>query len=553
MKISLPFLWLGMVLLLSSFPLKAQNNFFNNSSIPLKSHESPAFGKDIVINNNPLRDQRNVSICSAFNGWLYACYWTNDSIGNGYTYYVFRSTDQGITWNLIYSCDNNWFSGQSIIKKIEIAACGTSENDIKYFLSAIFVYYSPYHIEQGACGKFNGITGEFEDILLDDESDIHDIALLTDGIYPAGNSNPYSIAILYSRTQHNYPIDDIVFCSSSNGGLNFDHTEIVKSSTTRHYSHVNLAYGRSSSKNSGRYYAVWEDKLNASDTIGHIYTAHTEPGFNSLMTTPVCLDSLNPNFINKCRKPVISCQADNANNDSSDITQVASFEVLNQASEQFQLAGFYNKRSTTSTHFTEFSFGLPNHYNDELDIAYNPYSQMFMGTFYDSTTKKLPYIINDVNLTNPDHWNQISTGYNDVDIDKAPFPRISTNYEAQNGVCVWNAKNSMGNGVSMFDAPYSVWTGTDENQRINNAFNCKLYPNPCDQIVHFDIKLDKPGRVIIKLYTIVGEECGILIDEFFTAGKHLLNINISKYSSGGYLYFLNSGYQSTTGKLYIVR
>ena len=60
-----------LLLILSLNRLNAQTGLPGNSVIPLKP-QSPLFGKDIVINDQPDQDQHKVALCYAFNGWLYA-------------------------------------------------------------------------------------------------------------------------------------------------------------------------------------------------------------------------------------------------------------------------------------------------------------------------------------------------------------------------------------------------------------------------------------------------------------------------------------------------
>ncbi|HPT03386.1 MAG TPA: sialidase family protein, partial [Bacteroidales bacterium] len=65
--------------------------------------KAPMFGKDITINNDSNADQRNVKVCVAPNGWLYSCYWNH--FENGFTCYIMKSTDNGISWTKLANLD----------------------------------------------------------------------------------------------------------------------------------------------------------------------------------------------------------------------------------------------------------------------------------------------------------------------------------------------------------------------------------------------------------------------------------------------------------------
>jgi hypothetical protein len=91
----------------------------------------------------------------------------------------------------------------------------------------------------------------------------------------------------------------ITFYSSSNGVMSFDNTKVVATTSNSYFHKVALNYGRSPSWSTGRYFAVWEAQAGQTSTIGHIYTAHSEPDFNSAFTKPVCIDSVDPSTINK--------------------------------------------------------------------------------------------------------------------------------------------------------------------------------------------------------------------------------------------------------------
>ena len=80
--------------------IHAQSRLFGGSAVPLKP-QSPSFGKDIIIYDSAIQNQRQVALCAAFNGWLYSAFTFHDTHYNCPSCLVYKSEDNGITWNQI--------------------------------------------------------------------------------------------------------------------------------------------------------------------------------------------------------------------------------------------------------------------------------------------------------------------------------------------------------------------------------------------------------------------------------------------------------------------
>lgn len=535
------------VLLFSIDGLKSQSINTISPVLPLKSTNSVLFGKDIIMNNQPDQDQRNVAICSAFNGWLYSANSYFDAIDGDPVFTIIKSIDNGITWTVI--SDLIMPLQFNKCKSIDLAVIGDSITNLKVIFAGLFSDASTVDLGLAIVWSFNGETGDYEDQLFIQNS-IYDIALATDFNYPALNSNPHSLGVLYSKWSANR--DSIIFRSSSNGGMSLGSWHVVATSTKR-YHKVALAYGRSASYNSGRYFAAWQEQDQTISNLGHIYTAHTNPDFNSPFTTPVNLDSLIPSNINMCRNPAIACQYNNVDNDSSNLTEVVLFDKYISSQNSYGIDGFYNKTATTSNHFTPFTLNLSSNSRQQSSIAFNPFENTFMVTYYDSTTQKLPFLKNDFNLTNANSWEYVSSGYNDSSNLAAPYPKVALNMGQQKGANVWSAERAGGNGIAMFDAPYSTYTGIPGNNKPNDDRLFGAYPNPCKDVTNIGVELKKPGKVNITLYDLYGQSVGILTDQYYSSGKHYLRIDVSFFPSGTYIYKFQTSAYIASGKLMMVK
>jgi hypothetical protein len=528
--------------------LKSQPMRSNTPIIPLKTANSVLFGKDIIISDQPGQDQRNVAFCSAFKGWLFSVYSYFDIINAVPAFAIMKSIDNGITWSFIFG--GGLVAPSDVrFKSVDIAVIGDSVSNLKVVFAGLYSNSPDIDLGYAIVWTINGETGAFEQGLFGQNS-IYGISLATDCLWPAYNSHPSSLGFLYSKWSANR--DSIIFCSSSNGGISFDSWHVVATTTSR-YHKVALAYGRSSSWSSGRYFAAWQEINIATSSLGHIYTSHTNPNFNSPFTLPVNLDSLNPATINKCRNPAVACQVNNIDNDSSNLTEIVLFNKFNSSSQKYDLAGYYNLQAANHSKFKKLTISDSLHNNVQPDINFNPFDSTFMVTYFDSTTQKLPFVTKNYNLVNPNQWNVISTGYNDSSNLTAPYPKVELNFDQQQGANIWTADQIGGNGVAMFDAPYSTWTSISyQNKSDNNEF-CRVYPNPCKNSVTIAFELQQPGRIIICLTNVLGQPLGTITDQFYPSGINSKTFDVSKLSMGTYLFIFTNGDNKISGKFSIIR
>jgi hypothetical protein len=518
----------AMGLILSSFTFFSKPEPANSQQIPFK-YASPIFGHDVVIHDQPSRDQGNVHIRSAFNGWLYAMY-TYPNAHQGWAgYTILKSVDNGNSWQVIV---DNFITGQSFITTADFVVTGTSTSNLKIFL-VYMVSSSDSTVVAGSAAylRFNAITGAFEDGA--NLGPCRWITIAGDFTYPATNSNPYSIGILYSEYISLTLGDSIKFLSSGDGGLSFNNRKGL-AGTSKRFHKVSLTYGRSLSQNSGRYYAAWEEKENYNSNLGHIYTAHTEPYFNSSFTTPVMLDTLEASAYNKVKNPSIACQYNNVDNDSTDVTEIILFDKYSPSTMNYSVEGFYNMRSTASNHFNHLILNNSNDSRMQASITFNPFNSAFMTTCFDSTLLKLPYFKHDFNMQNPDSWQIVDASYNDSANIIKPYPLVALNSVEQQGACVWNAYGINGNGVSMFDAEYLINGGIIPESLSSGENKYRAYPNPCSDQITIEFLLTSKEELGISLNSILGEKITLLHDSPIPAGRHSIKIKIPDVPSGNY-------------------
>jgi hypothetical protein len=523
------------------FMLIFANGFAQTRSIPVISDNSMMFGNDIILNNAPTENQHHVAICTAFNGWLFATYsYVNESLHEA-AGALLKSVDNGYTWTVIF--DELYPLDSSEFTSMDIIATGDSLSNLKVYLAAV-VSNNSAGLGDGFVNRYNGVTGAYENNLIMINSS-YSISLSKDGMYQAYNSNPYSLGVLYSRySSHG---DSIIFYSSSNGGLSLDNRKVVATTQT-HFHKVALSYGRSPSWSSGRYFAAWEEKTGFYSNTGHIFTSHTDPDFNSPFTPPVMLDSLDPTAFNNSKNPAIACQFNSTDNDSTNLTEIVLFDKYLSSENRYNIDGFYNMKSTNSNHYYQFNLNSSSDSKQQPSINFNPYDQTFMVTYYDSTTQKLPYLLHDFNMINPDTWQVVSPGYNDSPDLTAPYPKVVLNMGQHQGANVWSGNGTGGIGVALYDAPY-LPTGFLDNK---NDIKIVTFPNPANSLINFAFKLTTRENIQISLICIDGRIVKI-VEMLYESGFHQVKIDVSGLSAGTYIYSFKIDDCSSLGKFVIMR
>jgi len=176
-----------------------------------------------------------------------------------------------------------------------------------------------------------------------------------------------------------------------------------------------------------------------------------------------------------------------------------------------------------------------------------------MVTYYDSTTQKLPFITNNFNLSNPDTWQFITTGYNDSSNLAAPNPKVALDMVQHKGISAWIAERSGGNGVAMFDSPSSTWTGITQNNSDSGSRLIRSYPNPCIKSINLEFELKKAGNVKIEIVNVFGQHLGFIVNKHYSPGRHIEQYDVSDLPEGTYIYNFRSGEITTTGKFVVIR
>ena len=528
--------------------MNAGNEKGISSVIPYKFPNSVSYDKDIMINNIPSQDQRNVHVAVAVNGWLYAVYTHNTTSGSaGLT--IIKSTDDGVTWNIL--ADN---STPGSYNATSIVAAGNTLADLKVFVAGV-LYSGTTHEYTVWCDRINGQTGVDEDEFFSETNythTIYDVAIASDYQYPATGISTYSIGIVYSKSGNH--LDSVIMLTSSDGGTTIGSRNVV--TTTYNYCHnVAISYGICPSWQNGRYFLAWEEFETISATGGHIMASYTNPHIDSPVVDKIKLDSIDPNCLNVCRNPTIATQFSSANNNVSSLTEVVLFDRYWALGPDWDVIGYYNLQAIGTGLTTWQRMNVAETSDNELqaDINFDPGYNNFLVTYYDSTTEKLPYVVNDMNLGNPNTWIVISNGYNDNPNLENPYPKVQINSMKEKVANVWSAEGTGGNGVAMFDAEYSNYNGIAEIHHSDFVTLQGAFPNPASLSTSIGFTLSKPAQVTIKLYSVFGQEINTLTNNSYSPGSYKVAVDVGSLSPGTYIYSFKANEFTTSGRIVVLK
>ncbi|MCK6639754.1 MAG: T9SS type A sorting domain-containing protein [Bacteroidia bacterium] len=505
----------------------------------------PTYSNDVIIKSDTA-DQQRVRISVAFNGWLYAAINRVDVTSNKGGISVLSSKDNGLTWTVM----DEYFPQNTRYTTFDLIVAGTDTNSLVVYMAGV-----NYNTVSGDyvlfVDRYDGRTGQFigSNFNLNAGSQkIYDVALATDYTHPAVGASPYSVGMLYSRYTSSQ--DSIVFRGSVDGGVTWTVNEVV-AVTGYYFGKLSISYGRSASGSNGRYFGAWERRPSSIARTGNIYTSRSQSTVDGPWITPENVDSVSSTMIGLCANPQIATSFGTTDNDSASLTAVilVQRDYTGNGSD-YDLLGFYNKRA----HFTNFWYRLDivNSSENDLqpDVSYDPTNQNFLAVYYDSTNSKLPYLVNNVNLTTPSSWTTINPQYNDVTTNlRGAWPRVEINPVAVQTAHAWLAFDGTGNGVAMFDAEYNH-TGIANNGTVHGGMS-NVFPNPASNAMTVTYTTAQDAAVSINVYNALGELVSARNLGNKPAGDYTERFDVANWNNGIYLVEVVSGDSKSVSRIVV--
>jgi hypothetical protein len=102
---------------------------------------------------------------------------------------------------------------------------------------------------------------------------------------------------------------------------------------------------------------------------------------------------------------------------------------------------------------------------------------------------------------------------------------------------------------------YGNLVGIDDDETFNPIFYSvsQNYPNPFNSTTTIKFSISEPQNVKLSVYSLLGEEVAVLMNEYKSSGTYTINFNADKLASGIYLYSLSAGTHFLTKKLILLK
>jgi len=79
------------------------------------------------------------------------------------------------------------------------------------------------------------------------------------------------------------------------------------------------------------------------------------------------------------------------------------------------------------------------------------------------------------------------------------------------------------------------------------------YPNPFNPATTIRFELPQSGNVLLKVFSLLGQEVATLVNGRMNAGKHVVPFDASHLTTGVYFYTLSSGNFVATKKMILMK
>ena len=95
--------------------------------------------------------------------------------------------------------------------------------------------------------------------------------------------------------------------------------------------------------------------------------------------------------------------------------------------------------------------------------------------------------------------------------------------------------------------------GEGEEEIVNDYALYQNYPNPFNPTTKISYQIPQSGKVVLKVYDILGREVKTLVNELQQSGKYQINFNASDLASGIYFYRIIAENYSVTKKMLLLK
>lgn len=505
------------------------------ASAPILSSGTSSWGNDIVVSTAGDDQTSNDVYVTSF-GWIYVSMATLSPSGGGIRIAV--SKDNGVSFSTIY--DDN-FSG-IYYSSLRIVVPGYDSTSAKIFMSGILTStatgeHNPFVVQ------FNAISGSFESTITAitaSTDSIYDCTLITDFLNPAYGSSPYGLAMAYSR--FGAPQDSIFIITSVDGGVSFG-TPVGVAGTSRYFGKISLAYGHGVNWSNGRLFLAAHEHAYLAEN-GNVRVFRTQDYFyDNAIVDLGYIDSLDTYTNGHTRNPSIMVQNTNTDNDSNSLSAVVIFECdINGDGSDIDFNGFTCYEPMYTNHWVKTFADVTFNNTIQPHLNWDPAYNNFLLTYEDVTIGALFYKYTGFNFgSGAAVWNPVNSQYNDIPSPNggavvSAWPRVAIDPLNNQAVFCWMNQGSGGNTV-LFDAEFS---SVNVPLVPSGITALESYPNPVNTSLTVTFNLHTEEVLTAGIYDLTGQ---LLISQNLSsvsAGRHVIQFDLSELASGVYSYRIMS-------------
>jgi hypothetical protein len=205
--------------------------------------------------------------------------------------------------------------------------------------------------------------------------------------------------------------------------------------------------------------------------------------------------------------------------------------------------------------------------NDDITTRH----QFFVWSTIDQSTGHLWFVFYDrrstTNLATDVYVVKSTDGgstFENFRVSESPFtPTSSVFFGDYTNIAAWKGKiypiwTRLHNGdrsswIALVTDSSTITIAQDEIFEPDEFLLYQNYPNPFNPSTTLSYQLPEAGYVTLKVYDMLGNEIGTLVNDIKPAGVHEVNFNAGNLVSGLYLYKMNSGDYEMTKKMLLVK
>jgi len=490
----------------------------------------------------------------AENGWIYLLHHYNSSLTtdeNGWKIYL--SEDGGL--NFIEKAHIEYSSFTTNVVSTDMVVAGDDPSNIKVYVAELTnAGESGWAEGSFRIYEYDGLEAKVIYEASREYDSSYSVSIACDSRMPATESDPYTLAAVWSGYGGDVMEDQLNYIFSTDGGENFEEHLLYSSSRIRR---TDLALGNTANLTKGYFALAFELNSGTPAEYSDIgFFINDINNVDNLWTEPFVLSEIHPQEQVILSRPSV-CLMQDANDHlggANFVPLVLFIEDLSQAnnhdllmlsfSTDYAFNGDEAVLPDSSDLVLSYPFGNVS-VKQEINpcLVYDPQENDFLVTYSTKLFKELIYAginVNEMELN--EWWSDGSYRSNTGNLPENPKPHIDIDLSRGKAVFSWRDEyvNPISPSKSYFD---TEWWAVDILEEKSNEL--LLYPNPA--VDHLNIEHTDNAEFSYRIYSIQGK---LITQGKAIQGKASIQFT-NEMVSGVYIIQLITKFTNYTSKLVV--